>query len=129
MLISTGLSIQAQESYPLRTSIDQRGEQTINRDAKTPGGIGNFSNLPPSILKWFLNRSASANVVSALNEMNGIGSSSPFHKELRPTLIVRSEKAVSSVYNVLKIEYVNPFGFVDDFHKNKLVSSGIWKLD
>ena len=30
-----GLSVQAQEAYPLRTSINQRGEQTINRDEKT----------------------------------------------------------------------------------------------
>ena len=29
------LSVQAQDTCPLRTSIDQRGEQTINRDAKT----------------------------------------------------------------------------------------------
>ena len=31
--------LQAQEAYPLRTSIDQRGEQTLNRDAKTSGKI------------------------------------------------------------------------------------------
>ena len=36
MLKNTGLSVQAQNRYPLRTAIDQRGEQTINRDAKTP---------------------------------------------------------------------------------------------
>jgi len=33
------LSVQAQTSYPIRTSIDQRGEQSINRDAKTPGNF------------------------------------------------------------------------------------------
>ena len=26
-----GLSIQSQDRYPLRTAVDQRGEQTINR--------------------------------------------------------------------------------------------------
>ena len=31
------LSVQAQDSYPLRTLVDQRGEQTINRNAKTSG--------------------------------------------------------------------------------------------
>ena len=31
------LSIQAQEKHLLRTAADQRGEQTINRDAKTSG--------------------------------------------------------------------------------------------
>ena len=37
LLKSGGLSVQAQSTYPLRTSIDQRGKQTINRDAKTAG--------------------------------------------------------------------------------------------
>ena len=36
-LVKNGLSIQAQEKYPLATACDQRGEQTINRDAKTAG--------------------------------------------------------------------------------------------
>ena len=30
-------SIQAQDHHPVRTATDQRGEQTINRDAKTVG--------------------------------------------------------------------------------------------
>ena len=38
-----GLSIQAQGRYPLRTTVDQRGEQTINRDGKTSGGIRNVA--------------------------------------------------------------------------------------
>lgn len=38
-----GLSVQAQDSYPLRTSIDRRGEQTINRDAKTSGKLFNIT--------------------------------------------------------------------------------------
>ena len=31
------LSVQGQKKYPLQTAIDQRGEQTVNRDAKTSG--------------------------------------------------------------------------------------------
>ena len=37
MLSKYGLSVQGQDKYPHRTAIDQRGEQTINRDAKTSG--------------------------------------------------------------------------------------------
>ena len=37
LLKNNGMSIQAQEKYPCRTAIDQRVEQTINRDAKTSG--------------------------------------------------------------------------------------------
>ena len=43
LLVNHGLSVQAQVIHPLRTSIDQRGEQTINKDAKTAG-------RPPSSL-------------------------------------------------------------------------------
>ena len=39
LISKQGLSVQGQEKYPLRTAIDQRGEQTINSDAKTSGKI------------------------------------------------------------------------------------------
>ena len=37
LLKDMGISVQAQSTYALRTAIDQRGEQTINKDAKTAG--------------------------------------------------------------------------------------------
>ena len=55
-----GLSVQGQEKYLCRTAIDQRGEQMINRNAKTFGGIKYFALDPNAILKWTLNRSAQA---------------------------------------------------------------------
>ena len=39
LLQKTGLSLQAQEMYPTRVAIDQRGEETINRDAKTKSKV------------------------------------------------------------------------------------------
>ena len=39
LLHKIGLSVQAQEIYPSRVAIDQRGEQIINRDAKTTGKV------------------------------------------------------------------------------------------
>ena len=42
LLNTTGFSVQAQTSYPIRISVDQRGEQSINRDAKTAGIIFSF---------------------------------------------------------------------------------------
>ena len=35
LLMLKGMSVQAQTVHPVRTSIDQRGEQTINKDAKS----------------------------------------------------------------------------------------------
>ena len=60
------LSVQGQEKYPCRVAIDQRGEQTISRDAKVSGGIKYFASDPNSILKWTLNRSAQAKHTEAL---------------------------------------------------------------
>ena len=37
LLLPCGLSVQAQETHPVGTAVDQRDEQTINRDAKTSG--------------------------------------------------------------------------------------------
>jgi hypothetical protein len=37
LLLHHGLSVQGQEKYDLKTAADQRGEQTINKDAKTTG--------------------------------------------------------------------------------------------
>ena len=37
-----GLSLKRQDHYAVRTSIEQRGEQTTNRVAKTSGGIKPF---------------------------------------------------------------------------------------
>ena len=38
-LQKTGLSGQVQEMYPSRVAFHQRGEQTVNRDAKTAGKV------------------------------------------------------------------------------------------
>ena len=42
LLENVGLSEQAQDRYPIRTAIHQSGEQTINKDAKTLGGVKAF---------------------------------------------------------------------------------------
>ena len=41
LLSRNGFSVQFQNKYLLRTAVDQRGEQTLNPDAKVAGGIKN----------------------------------------------------------------------------------------
>ena len=43
LLEKSGISVQAQNVHPCRVAVDQRGEQTINRDAKTSGIIVVYS--------------------------------------------------------------------------------------
>ncbi|XP_066933544.1 uncharacterized protein [Clytia hemisphaerica] len=50
-----GISVQAQSNYPIMTAADQRGEQTINRDAKTTGGVKGFASDQMNVRKWCLN--------------------------------------------------------------------------
>ena len=120
-----GISVQGQDRYPIRTAIDQRGEQTINRDAKTSGGVQSFSTNQSSVLRWCLNRAEAGYNTKSLNSMAGFGECSSIYKPLRPTQIIRSEELVSKVQTVLETEYINPFYI--DIEKSQLVnlSSGI----
>ena len=104
-----GLSVQAQDRYPARTTIDQRGEQTINRDAKTAGGIKFFASDQNAILKWTLNRSAQAGNTAALYRLVDVKNSDEEYKANRPSSILASERRVDRIIEVLSCEYVNPF--------------------
>ena len=53
------MSVQAQESFPVRIAIDQRREQTINRDAKISG----TSHLPQIVQSNSNSKSTSIGVV------------------------------------------------------------------
>ena len=120
-----GLSVQGQEKYLCRTAIDQRGEQTINRDAKTSGGIKYFASDPNAILKWTLNRSAQAKNTEALYDLASIRSSELVYKFLRPSNIMKSENFVEKVTKVMTIEYLNPFDVKLDPENLYNLSSGV----
>ena len=109
LLLDKGLSVQAQSRYPLRTSIDQLGEQTINRDAKTSGGIKSFASNNDSILKWTLNRSYQAENTQALYEMAGIKRNTEDYKCTRPSQIIKSEHRVTKLKEILGNQFLNPF--------------------
>ena len=125
LLREKGMSVQAQEKVPLRVPIDQRGEQTLNRDAKTTGGITHFASDSTGILKWTLNRAEQANNTKALLEMADITCSSTLYKPLRPSQILKSEKLVTNIVRTLKEEYINPFAVELDQTKLINLSSGI----
>ena len=118
-------SVQGQDKYPLRTSIDQRGEQTLNRDAKMAGGITGFAVDESSVSRWTLNRSSVAEITNELKKFAGTGCSDSVYKAIRPTEIVRSNELTSAVINVLENDYLNPFDEELDTNKLYNLSSGI----
>ena len=69
LLVKKALLVKSQDHYPLRTNIDQCGEQTINRDAKTSEGITFFVSDSNSILKWTLNRQYQAQNTEAFYKL------------------------------------------------------------
>ena len=107
-----------QDKYPLRTAIDQRGEQTLNKDAKSESCIIIFANDEAAVLKWTLKRSKQAESTYAL--MNS------FYKSLRLSQIIKSENQVQAVIKIFKEEYINnPFDKLLDKSSLYHLSSGI----
>ena len=47
----SSISVQGQDKYALHTAIDQRGKQTLNKDAKSTGGIKSFASSSESVTK------------------------------------------------------------------------------
>ena len=125
LLIHQGLSVQGQSRYPTRTPIDQRGEQTINRDAKTSGGIKFFASDQDSVLKWTLNRPFQAQNTEALYKMSDVNHANDEYKATRPSQILKSEKYVTDLVEVLRNDFVNPFDSNIDKDKLLNLSSGI----
>ena len=108
LLSEKGMSVQAQECFPLRVPVDQRGEQTLNRDAKTTGSIKYFAADSSAVLKWTLNRSEQAKNTGALFNLTDMNNPGTIYKPLRQSQILQSERFVSNIINVLKEEYVKP---------------------
>ena len=109
MMKHAGLSAQGQEKYPLQTSIDQRGEQTMNRDAKITGGIKAFTTEEDSILKWSLTRSDQACNTRELQNLCGLSTDPGIYKPFRPSQILTTEKLVQEVIQIFREDYKNPF--------------------
>jgi len=74
------------------TAIDQRGEQTINHDAKIAGGIRSYASNKNSFLKWCLIRSEQALNTKALTDMCGIAENAGLYKPYRPLQILKSNE-------------------------------------
>ena len=121
LLKTKWLSVQAKNCYPLRTAIDQRGEQTLNKDAKSYIGIKYFASNESSVLKWTLNQAKQAENTKALA---GLGEEQTMYKPLQLSQILKSKSLVQSLVRVMETEYVNPFDSSLDKSKLYHLTSG-----
>ena len=119
------MSVPAQDRHAVRTAIDQRGEQTINRDAKISGAIRAFASDNAAVLMWCLNRCEQAYNTKALLDKCGLNISTEMYKPCRPSQILFSESLVSNIIKTVTEEYINPFDVNIDVTKLFNVSSGV----
>ena len=103
----SSISVQGQDKYALHTAIDQRGKQTLNKDAKSTGGIKSFASSSESVTKWTSNRVSQASVTAKLKKFSNITKSDEIYKPLRPHQIGKSEKWTASLQNTISQDFVN----------------------
>ena len=120
-----GVSVQAQDQYPLRTAIDQRGQQTLNREAKSVDGIGRFGGNIDSIIKWTLNRASQAKITAELKLFAQVNKSEEMYKAFRPHQIRKSENWTATLAQVISQDFLNPFDCNLDSTKLYNLSSGV----
>ena len=124
LLETKRLSVQAKNCYPLLTAIDQRGEQTLNKDAKSYIGIKYFASNESSVLKWTSNQAKQAENTKALVNIAGLGEEQTMYKPLQLSQILKSKSSVQSLVRVMETEYVNPFDSSLDKSKLYHLTSG-----
>ena len=86
------ISVQGQDRYPFQAAMDHRGEETLNHDAKTGGGLTNFACNIDVVTKWTLNKSAEVEVAGELKRVAGIEGTQDTYKQVQRNHIVKSGK-------------------------------------
>jgi len=126
LLESNGFSVARSTVPSSRNAVDITIEQTINRSAKTQGGIIGFSRNRSVYYRWCLTRHKRATYVEATFERAFDMSMdvSDAHKTTRKSEIVKSETRVANVVSAFN-QFIIPFTIKND-RKDSLfsISSG-----
>lgn len=88
---------------------DQALEQSINRDAKTTGGIIGFTRRKAALLRWLVTRHATSQYSESFKELCGGKSLGRSHDELGQTRKARDRNDVLSVIAYITDSCENPF--------------------
>ena len=118
-LSDKGISVR-RNKLGIGQSIDGAGEQTFMRSAKTSGGIRRFMANPAAYDKWVLCRPFQAKFVEALLDMVDLGDEDNKKKCLRKSEILKSEKRVLKLKDILTNTFINPFA--DDLDPDLLLN-------
>jgi len=123
LLQTYGISVSRSVVPGCRNPIDLTIEQTVNRSAKTAGGIVGFSRNANAYYRWCLARHKRASFLEAtLQKLDMVSDSVDIHKTNRPAEMKRSEKDVCNLVAAFQ-NFLNPFT-VSDHTSLYCVSSG-----
>ena len=107
-----------------RNPVDITIEQTINRHAKSHGGIIGFSRNSAAYYRWCVTRHSRAQYVEATLDMTDMtASEGSAHKELRVSQMQNSENNVKKITEAV-LGFTNPFQ-VENKEELYCLSSGI----
>ena len=124
LLRLNGFSVNRSEVQSSRNAVDLTIEQTINRHAKSHGGIIGFSRNYSAYYRWCMTRHSRAGYVQATMELTGMESQGcSTHKDIRTSEILRSETDVRKVVDAIT-SFINPFD-VEDKDVLYCLSSGV----
>ena len=113
LLRLNGFSVNRSEVQSSRNAVDLTIEQTINRHAKSHGGIIGFSRNYSAYYRWCMTRHSRAGYVQATMELTGMESQGcSTHKDIRTSEILRSETDVRKVVDAIT-SFINPFDVED----------------
>ena len=122
-LIKHGLSVKRSHVNSSRNAVDITIEQTVNRHAKSKGGIIGFSRNYAAYMRWCLTRHSRATYVKGAMEMVEMEQNEiTEHKDCRKSEIYKSEKHVIKTVEAFK-NFINPFE-VENFNLLYCISSG-----
>ena len=112
LLRNKGFSVCRSSVPGARNAVDMTIEQTINRHAKSKGGIIGFSRNIPAYHRWCVTRHKRASYVSALLGEAGLDNSNKdAHKDLQQSQMKQSEEDVQRVVTSFST-FINPFDVV-----------------
>ena len=109
-LLSEGyLSVQRNSHHGFSmVAVDQTIEQTVNKNAKSKGGIIGFSLKQGAVQRWLMTAHERAAVIDKCRSMTGLTAQTTTHKDESCLRIAQDEQDVQKVKQVIE-SWVNPF--------------------
>ena len=117
LMRANGFSVARSNTPGASCAIDLTIEQTINRSAKTPGGVVGFSRNPDTYYRWCITR-------HALHRSNMSVDYDDSHRATTPLEMKNSERYVQRVVHAFE-QYVDPFSVASECQTSLIcISSG-----